>query len=240
MTFKIKLFGANYPLLPFICSIITCVLLSGLGFWQLDRLSEKNALINKIKINIDTKPVHVSVNDFIQLEKFSKISISGRFAEGKDIFLYGRRSGAPEKDGYYILSPFILENNQTILVSRGWVPHSIKKQIENKEVKLPFSHEIITAIVMPGEKTQFLTPANDISRNIWFNIDLVLAQKIKVITFADFYLRQINNNNIPEGMVSLNADNLSHIRNDHMEYALTWFSLAISIAIMFLVYFRNK
>jgi surfeit locus 1 family protein len=231
----VKIFYKEYPLPHLLLLTIAALILLTLGIWQLNRLDEKTKLISKISETITSPPLKLNPVDIFDTEKFSKVSAEGHFTN-QHIFLYGRRSGTAEKDGYYVLTPFILDNQRIILVSRGWAPQSLKKKIENGEIQLPSLKEMINAIVMPGEHGQFLTPNNDVARNIWFNIDLELAKKIGIINFDQFYLRQIDNTNLPQGMVSLNADNLIHIRNDHLEYALTWFSLAISIVVIYFIY----
>lgn len=243
MPAKIRIFNKRYPLIPFSATLIGIVLLTMLGNWQVRRLGEKHELISSIERSMIIPAQQINADNVKNIELFQKIKLTGSFAEEQNIFLYGKRSGTAEKDGYYILTPFIMtEGNKTerLLVSRGWIPQSLKERITSGSVTLPNAEQTIEAVVMPGEHKQFLTPENDVEKNIWFRIDPQFAAKTHNITVNHVYFRQINAQNLPEGMVGLNTANLSRIRNDHLEYALSWYGLAISLFVMFVYYYRTN
>ena len=205
-----------------------------LSFWQYNRYHEKLALINKVKNNIQQQAKNIK-NDIKKVTKFDKIELTGEFTDEK-IFLYGRRSGNNEKDGYYILGILKLKDSNTrVMVSRGWVPHSTKKLIENRELLLPSISQTIKVVAMPGEKSSYLAPKNDLDRNIWFYIDLCQAKDIGKIDFNKYYFMQIESSNLPTEVKKLKAENLLFIRNDHLEYSITWFTLAVCVLIFGLV-----
>ena len=68
-------------------------------------------------------------------ELYAKIKVQGHFLDGENIFLYGRRSAYPEKDGYYLLSPFKDKLENVYLVSRAWIPQSVKGSISSFKSK---------------------------------------------------------------------------------------------------------
>lgn len=198
-----------------------------LGSWQISRHYDKTSLIQAIEHNLISPPESLSNNSNV----FSKVILEGHFLPNQYVFLYGRRSAETEKDGYYLLSVFQSNDNRRYLVSRGWIPLSVKTQIENFT---EFERETIEAIVMNGEKKSFMVPQNDSKNNIWFTIDLNLA-KATFDTENDFYLMQINSTHLPEGAKYLTGNSLSKLRNDHLEYAITWYCLALSLLVIFLI-----
>lgn len=208
-----------------------------LGNWQLKRLHQKNHLIGSIESNL-ASPAKFIDSDDITTEIYDKISMKGQFLAGKNIFLYGRRSSSPEKDGYYMLSVFKADHDgSTYLVSRGWLPQSVKNKFSNTaRVEKPI---IIQAIALPGEKRSFFVPKNDTKNNIWFTIDLKAAHDILGVDRTDYYLMEIYSGSLPEGVKPLNTSTLAKIRNDHLEYAITWYSLATCLVIIFLIYHRR-
>jgi surfeit locus 1 family protein len=198
-----------------------------LGSWQISRHYEKTALIQAIEHNLTSQPISLSDNNSV----FSKVVLKGHFLPNQYVFLYGRRSAETEKDGYYLLSVFQSDDNKKYLVSRGWLPISTKHQIENfTELEL----ETIHAIIMNGEKKGFMIPQNDSKNNIWFTIDLNAAKE-HFGTDDHFYLMQINSANLPLGAKLLTGNSLSKLRNDHLEYAITWYCLALSLLVVFLI-----
>lgn len=211
-----------------------------LGTWQLSRLNEKDALISSIRNSINSQPIEFS-GDVSSLDSYLKLKLQGHFLQD-NIFVYGRRSANSEKDGYYILTPFVLNHSsEKILVARAWVPYFLKTKIESGEVAIPSGDNTeIIAMNMPGEKKLFFVPDNDISKNIWFFIDLKLANTL-LATNEKFYFKQIRAEGLPSDFVPLQITNADKIPNNHLEYAITWYLIAAaSLVIFFLKNYRQK
>lgn len=226
----------KFETIPFLIVSLCVLVLIGLGNWQLKRLKEKENFIIKIELNIKNPPLELGTPQTIP-EFYAKVKLQGHFLDNKNIFLYGRRSAYQEKNGYYLLSPFIDKLGNIYLVSRAWIPHSAKGNINSFKSK---SEETITAFVVPGEEKRIFIPENDKKNNIWFTLDLnELSQRLG-ITNKDFYLMQVNSKDLPKGAFSLPSTYLSVIRNDHLEYAITWYSLAGFLCIIYFLYNRNK
>lgn len=233
---NISLFGQKFE--PLVLAVVSiCVIsLIFLGNWQLKRLHEKENFIAKIEANIQNPPVKIT-SEHNKLEPYSKVEVKGRFLNDRNIFLYGRRSAYPEKDGYYFLSPFEDVFGNVYLVSRAWIPQSAKEKANSFD-SLP--GESITAFVMPGEEKGSMIPDNDMKNNIWFTLDLNEAKDKFALTNKDFYLMQENSTNLPEGALPLTSKYLNVVRNDHLEYAITWYSLAGFLCVIYLVYNRKR
>lgn len=217
----------------FIVLSITLVLIS-LGNWQLERLEEKESFITKIKHNTASPPRQIGENDTLEL--YDKIELRGHFLNDV-VFLYGRRSAYPEKDGYYLLSTFKDTFGNIYLVSRAWLSQSIKNEISSIPSQ---SEEIITTFVMQGEVKKFFMPDNDSKNNIWFTIDLEEAKNKLGITNQNFYLMQLNANDLPTGFYPLTSNYLAVVRNDHLEYAITWYCLAALLLLMYFLYHKKS
>ena len=227
----------QFELLPLIFVTITTIILILLGNWQMARLDEKQNFIQTIEFNIANPAISIQDLD-ANAPNYSKIKLSGTFLPGKNAFLYGRRSALPEKDGYYLLSAFTTEDGKIYTVSRGWLPQSVKDNMGNFITDQ--KSETIEAIILPGEKKNFFVPENDRKNNIWFTLDLNMAAEVIGNTVTDFYLMQIDSQNLPKGAVPLKTTHLSKVRNDHLEYAITWYSLAAGLLLIFIIYSRKK
>jgi len=151
------IFNRKFETVPFLVVFLSILALIGLGNWQLKRLKEKENFIAKIELNIKNSPVGM-VDLKTAPELYAKIKVQGHFLDDENIFLYGRRSAYPEKDGYYLLSPFKDKLGNVYLVSRAWIPQSVKGSISSFKSK---SEETITAFVMPGEEKRIFIPDND-------------------------------------------------------------------------------
>lgn len=233
----ISIFGAKFELIPFVLVLIAIIILISLGNWQLNRLSQKEDFIQTIETNIKNPPITVNTISN-NIKPYAKIELEGNFLENKNIFLYGRRSASPEKDGYYLLSPFKTIDNDILLISRGWIPQSTKDHFSEYEQSTETIK--IIGITLPNENKSFLAPENDKEKNIWFNIDLNMAKEVVGTNITSFYLMQIDSKDLPNGGKPLSTKHLNKVRNDHMEYAITWYSLAACLFILFLIYGRKK
>jgi len=236
MNQEISIFRQWFQLIPMIFVIIGVSILILLGNWQLKRLNEKINFIQSIEHNIANPPRSIDKLN-LSTSIYSKIAISGTFLADKNIFLYGRRSASPEKDGYYLLSAFEATNGKIYLVSRGWIPQSVKNNLGEFASKQIFDN--FEAIILPSETRQFMMPENDKNNKIWFTIDLNMAHEMLGVTENKYYLMQIQSTTLPEGGKPLSTEHLSKVRNDHFEYAITWYSLAACLLIMFFIY-RKK
>lgn len=227
----------QFALLPLIFVTITIIILILLGNWQLAKLDEKQNLIQTIEFNIASPAISIQDLD-TNVPNYSKVKLSGTFLLGKNTFLYGRRSAVPEKDGYYLLSAFTAEDGKIYTVSRGWLPQSVKNNMDNFITDQ--QSETIEAIILPGEKKNFFVPVNDRKNNIWFTLDLNMAAEVIGSTVTSFYLMQIDSQSLPKGVIPLKTTHLNKVRNDHLEYAITWYSLAACLLLVFIIYSRKE
>lgn len=234
---EISICGHKLGLMSVLFVTLSIIILICLGNWQIIRLKEKENFIKAIETNIANRAI--AIDDFDKnIPIYSKITVSGRFLSKKNAFLYGRRSASPEKDGYYLLSAFAADNGNIYMISRGWLPQSVKAQLNH--LATTEKSEIIEAIILPGEKKNFLVPENDKENNIWFTLDLVMASEVFATNITNFYLMQIDSQTLPSGVIPLRTTHLNKVQNNHLEYAITWYSLAAAILVMFTISCRKK
>ncbi|ASX28054.1 hypothetical protein BA173_04325 [Rickettsia sp. MEAM1 (Bemisia tabaci)] len=215
--------------------LITFIILISLGFWQLNRLKEKKLFLASMQKNLTSHAIDLAeIHDNLP---YHKVKITGHFLPNKDIYLYGRRSMSSEKDGYYLVTPFNTDEDKIILVARGWFSNRNKNIITQATNEQP--HELI-GVTMPSEKTRSYLPANDVKNNVWLTLDLQEASKVLGLNLENFYLieesKDISNLDI---LLPLSINHLAAIRNDHLEYAFTWFGLAASLVVIYRIYRRS-
>lgn len=215
--------------------LITFIILVSLGFWQLNRLKEKKLFLASMQENL-TSPA-IDLAEIHNNLPYQKIKLNGHFLPNKDVYLYGRRSMSSEKDGYYLVTPFKTAEDKIILVARCWFSNRNKNIITQTTNDEP--HELI-GVTMPSEKTRSYLPANDIKNNVWLTLDLHEASKVLGLNLENFYLieesQDISNLDI---LLPLSINHLAAVRNDHLEYALTWFGLAASLVVIYRIYRRS-
>ena len=195
-----------------------------LGSWQIIRLNWKNNLISEIESSLKNPPVELSKSN---LENYLKIKTSGSIDIDKQIYLYSLNDAG--KPGFEVINP-ILINNTNYLINRGWIPFEKKN---SKEINLFEGNDIIGTLKLQGRKNIF-KPENDIEENYWFSLDRGDILKFTGKEFSQYIIYLDGNYKVPKPKIIT-----ANISNNHLKYALTWFSLAISILLLYL-YFRKK
>jgi len=202
---------------------IILVLLS-LGSWQLYRLNWKLNLISEIENSLKSNPVELSKSD---KKNYLRIKTSGQINFEKQIYLYNlNKSGKP---GFEVINP-ILIGNKNYLINRGWISFDQKNQ---SEINFVNEDKIIGTLKLQTKSSTF-KPENDIDNNYWFTLNREDVFKYTGKNFSNFIIYLNGDYKTPEPKVIT-----ANISNNHKKYAITWFSMAISILLIYL-YFRRK
>lgn len=195
-----------------------------LGTWQIIRLNWKLDLINSIDQSLKSDPVEFNGSNPIN---FKKIKFEGILDNSKIIYLYSlNEKGEP---GFDIVNPVSI-NNKSYLINRGWVPRDFKskKYVSNKSK--------FEGVLKLKSKFNYFKPDNDVNKNYWFTLK---DEDLLTYTGKEFSPFIINNISKQEGIYPQSKQIGANISNNHLKYALTWFSLAVSIFLIYL-YFRKK
>ena len=195
-----------------------------LGSWQIVRLNWKNNLILEIENSLKNPPVELTNSN---VENYLKIKTSGSIDLEKQIYLYNLNdTGTP---GFEVINP-ILINDTNYLINRGWIPFEKKN---SQEINIFDENDIIGTLKLQGRKNIF-KPDNDLEENYWFSLNREDILKFTGKEFSKYIIYLNGNYQVPKPKKIT-----ANISNNHQKYALTWFSLAISILLLYL-YFRKK
>ena len=202
---------------------IILVLIS-LGSWQLYRLSWKLDLIKQIENSLKNKPVELSD---VEEKNFLRIKTSGKIIFQKQIYLYNLNEQG--KPGFEVINPIIIDN-KNYLINRGWIP--FEKKDTDEIIKFD-GKNIVGTLKKQGKKNIF-KPDNDLKNNYWFSLDREDVLSFTGKEFSEYIIYLNGNYSLPKPKKIT-----ANISNNHKKYAITWFSLAISILLLYL-YFRKK
>ena len=196
----------------------------GLGTWQIIRLNWKNNLILEIENSLKNPPVELAQS---KKENFLKIKASGSIDFDKQIYLYNLNdSGTP---GFEVINPITIED-ENFLINRGWIPFEKKG---TQEINVFDQKNIIGTLKLQGRKNIF-KPDNDLDENYWFSLNREDILKFTGKNFSKYIIYLDGNYQLPRPKKIT-----ANISNNHQKYAITWFSLALSILLLYL-YFRKK
>ena len=195
-----------------------------LGTWQIIRLNWKNNLILEIENSLKNPPVELTQSNKVN---YLKIKTSGSIDFEKQIYLYNLNdSGTP---GFEVLNPISIDG-ENYLLNRGWIPFEKK---DTPEINIIDQSNIVGTIKIQGRKNIF-KPDNDLKENYWFSLNREDILKFTGKKFSKYIIYLDGNYQLPRPKKIT-----ANISNNHKKYAITRFSLAISILLLYL-YFRKK
>ena len=199
-------------------------MLLSLGLWQLYRLNWKLDLISEIENSLKINPVELSKTNN---KNYLRIKTSGIVNFDKQIYLYNLNDSG--KPGFEVINP-ILIGNENYLINRGWIPFDKKNKAE---INLINQNNIVGTLKTQSKANSF-KPKNDIEKNYWFTLNRDDIFKYTGKKFSKYIIYLNGDYSLPKPKVVT-----AKISNNHKKYAITWFSMAISILLIYL-YFRKK
>lgn len=202
-------------LFPLVLGLGGIAILLNLGVWQLRRLDTKLAYIAAIEARIAAPPVTsaaLGAPDKAR-DQYQPVTLTGMTGDDL-IVLSGKKDvGA----GYEVVTAFRTDDGRRLLLDRGFIPEAAAPA-PRPPVRLT-----VTGNLLWPEDADSYTPPPDMARRLWFSRDIA--------TMSDFLQTE------PILVVARTADgqdasilpvpvNTAGIPNNHLEYAITWLSLA--------------
>lgn len=227
-------------------AIITLAMLAvlvGLGTWQLQRKDEKRALIVALTERLAAKPVPLSPSsDWRALsparDEFRRVSLSGAF-ESPQANVYSSGSALRSDAsglGAFVFAPVRLSSGELVVINRGFVPDG------SAPIGEPPTGPIgLTGYIRFPEKQGWFTPHEDQTKRLWFLRDHIsMARANKWGEVAPFYI-DLETAAPPTALPKPGPLSVQ-LRNNHLQYAITWFGLALVVAgaFAFWVYGQRK
>jgi len=188
------------------------------------RLSWKLDLINQIENSLKIDPVELQN---VEKKNYLRIKTSGQIDFEKQIYLYNlNETGKP---GFEVINPIKI-GNEDYLINRGWISFDQKNK---PEINVVDQKNIIGTLMLQSKSSSF-KPKNEVDKNYWFTLDREDILKFTGKNFSKYIIYLNGNYKNPRPRVIT-----AKISNNHKKYAITWFSMAISILLIYL-YFRKK
>lgn len=215
---------------PLLFGLIGAAILVSLGTWQMQRLEWKRGILSKIESTISGDPIALPQLISPSEQEYMPVRLTGQIGDqALFVLVSAKRVGA----GWRVISPMTTVEGRRILLDRGFTP------VENKTA--PPRAEQVTVLGnlhWPDDRNSS-TPENDVAKNTWFARDI--AQMAELLDTEPLLViaREIAP---PDPGLTLLPVDTAGIPNDHLQYAITWFSLAVVWLLMTgaLIWRRSK
>jgi surfeit locus 1 family protein len=225
-------------LLPAAFAAVVTLVCLALAFWQLERLEWKTGLIAERQeaVRMAPVPLPATPEEASRLD-FRPVVAEGVFLHDREIHL-GAASPGGGPPGFQILTPLRLEDGRIVFVNRGFVRAELRQPEKRAAGQLAGPVRVTGPLRVPKGRPGRLVPDNRPDMNYWFWVDLpAMAAAAGLSDVAPFYIdadATPNPGGWPRGGVTP-----VDLPNDHLQYALTWFALAVAAVVVYLVWRRQ-
>ncbi|MGB8274334.1 MAG: SURF1 family protein [Alphaproteobacteria bacterium] len=234
--FEFRVFGLRFrlTLVPTLTTIPALLVLLALGTWQVHRLHWKVALITERTERVTAPPVALpeAGADIAALE-FRHVRASGHFLHDRELYMPARELKSGEL-GFQIFTPLIGEDGAVTLIDRGFVPLNKKDPATRQAGQVEGPVTVEGLIRRDGRRSRF-TPDNVPEKNFWFYADIPAMARHAGLTNVRPYYVEADATPNPGGL-PLGGQARIVLPNDHLQYAITWYSLAIALVVIYFVY----
>ena len=227
---------------------------AGLGIWQLQRRTEKHALIAMLNERLAAAPAPLPPRSQWNAltpgrDEFRRIAFSATYAPLPDAMVYSAGSAVRNDvsgPGTWAFLPAQLADGNTIVVNTGFVQNTMQDRAQqDRAVRRLITGDPVqlTGYIRFPESAGALTPSESVAKRLWFTRDhLAMARVLGWVeggkAVAPFYVDL--ETPVPESGIPKPGPLSVHLKDDHLQYAITWFTLAFAVVVAFGVWWRTQ
>jgi cytochrome oxidase assembly protein ShyY1 len=230
-------------------TLAVVALFVGLGVWQLQRRVEKHALIAALTERLAAPPsVLPPPAQWSALtpeqDEFRRVSFIATYDSRPDAMVYSSGSAVREDisgPGTWAFLPARLPDGATVVINAGFVQNTMQDRVQQDRAVTRLTGEKVTmtGYIRFPESAGTMTPAENPAKRPWFTRDhLAMARALGWGEVAPFYV-DLETPAPASGIPKPGALEV-HLKDDHMQYAITWFTLAGAVAVAFAVWLRAQ
>jgi len=217
-------------LVPTLAAAFALALLLSLGRWQVNRGAEKEARQALLEARSNETPVVLTGSvDSAEPLLFRRVRAAGEWLPEGQIFIDNQI--VEGRAGFHVVTPLRLEGSKDeVLVNRGWVARGAEYP-RSPEVAVPSGRvEVAGIATVPPRRVLELSPET-IAGNVWQNLSIdryrsrVTMRVLPVVVLAE---------RPGPGLAAVREKPDAGVAK-HQEYALTWFSLAATVLVLWIV-----
>ena len=221
-------------------AVLAFAVLLALGTWQIQRKAWKEQLIATLTERLQAPPAPLpSAAAWPALDQtgneYRRVTFRAEFETAKEAFVFATASAfRPDVkgQGFWIFTPARLADGSVVVVNRGFMPLAVAKTLSNRVN--PGIVEITGAMRWP-EASHWFTPKGSPTENLWFARDPAPIAAAKGWgPVAPFYVEQ--ESPVPAGGWPQPGKLVPSLPDNHLQYAVTWYGLALVLAVVFVVW----
>ena len=220
----------------FLIAIPGILILLSLGSWQVHRMLWKTETNQYRQERSQSEPIALpEKNVNVQEMLFRPVQVTGYFLHHQEMFLAARSYRS--NPGYHVITPFQRSEGGKILINRGWVP------VDNRDPETRINGQTeglvsITGLLVSGNTPGWMTPENRPEENFWFWLDLPSLSTQANIPIQQYLIDADSSPN--SGGFPIGGQTRTELRNEHLQYVVIWYALAICLAGITFLMIRSR
>jgi surfeit locus 1 family protein len=233
------LLGVRPRLVPTLFVGAAFLILLGLGTWQVERLAWKTDLLRTIATHMSAEPRALTGPSWGQVDDYERVRVEGHFMHDREFHMLARSVPGGEL-GYQILTPLAVDGGGTVIVNRGYVPTDRQDPGTRLAGQVQGPVSVSGVVHYPhAPALKWFIPDNRPAENFWLWPDLASMATTSALGAVAPFVIDADATPNPGGL-PVGGQTQLDIPNDHLQYAITWYSLALILVVMFVIYHRRR
>lgn len=229
---------------PTLLTIVALGILGSLGTWQMGRKAWKDHLVATIDARLKEAPRTVTADQIMaagagQLPVYTRVAVEGQFDHGRERYLF---ADGREGSGYHVFTPLVMEPGKAVWVNRGYIPQRLRDAKTRADGQLQGRVRVVGLVREQGERNNF-TPDNDVAGNLWYWRDIPGLTRSAYgdggTAVASIALDAEAKPENPGGW-PLGGTTFVKLPNRHLEYAVTWYGLGLTLIGVYIAYATSR
>ena len=232
-------------LVPAAVTLVMLAVLISLGTWQIERKAWKEALIGRLSERVSAPsgdvPPRASWDQLTAEDwEFRRVAFEAELRPDQEALVY--TVGSPLRPdisgpGYWVFAPARLSDGSSVAINRGFVPEGRQDPKSRPDGQAGGRIPVVGVLRWPEARGLF-TPTDNPDRNLWFVRDhRAIAAAKQWGPVAPFFIDQ--EAPLPRGGLPKPGKVAPSLPNNHLQYALTWYGLALVLIVTFGLWWRS-
>jgi surfeit locus 1 family protein len=232
-------------IIPTILVVAGMVLLVRLGYWQLDRMQQKQEFNTMMAERWRSEPYDLTTQalpgDAAGLDglQYRRVAAQGEWDYDRQILISNQTFQSTA--GYMVVTPLVLDDNRAVLVARGWIPADQAEEAQLALLTEPPGAPIIglarKSQGMPGGalSTPVATPQRE-----WYRVDIPAIQGQMPYQLEPGYLEQMPEEGRAYDALPIRSEPMALEEGNHLSYAIQWFTFAVVLGFGYIMLVRQR
>lgn len=237
---------------PGLVTLAALAVLVSLGVWQLQRLAWKEDLIARIEARTHAEPVPLPPeSSWLQgewaEEEYRPVRVSGTYRHDHEVYVHGNAvlGSGGARMGRFVMTPLQTDEGALVFVNRGFIPAELERdpaafaEWQREDRGRADQPVTVTGLLRLRQERGWFVPEDAPDKGEWFVRDPVAfaaalgLQRVAPFTVDTF--REEGREGWPVGGLTVVS-----FPNNHLDYAFTWFGLAVVLAVIFILFARRR